>query len=284
MQEYVKLIESSFDKFLKSEDDKILEAMSYSLKASSKRLRPMLLLEFAKILGVPQEDAIPYAVSIEMIHTYSLIHDDLPCMDDDDFRRGKPTNHKVYGEAMALLAGDGLLNLAFETMSCNEYASKFSSDKILKVISEVSSSTGVLGMISGQVLDINSVKNDINALKRMHLLKTGKLIKCACVSGAILGGASDEQIKSATDFAINLGIAFQIRDDVLDIYGNSEILGKPVGSDESNEKITYATFYSREKCDELVEEYTQNAIKSLGKFENTEFLEEIAKKLIKREK
>ncbi|MFI3225846.1 MAG: farnesyl diphosphate synthase [Clostridia bacterium] len=284
MQHYIDLIENNFDEFLLSENEEIKNAMEYSLKAGGKRLRPILLLEFAKMLEIPEKDALPYAISLEMIHTYSLIHDDLPCMDNDDFRRGKPTNHKVFGEALALLAGDGLLNLAFETMSDERNASKFQAKNVVKVISEISKSTGVLGMISGQVFDIDDNVSNICELQKIHSLKTGKLIKCACVSGVILGGGTDEQIKSAEDFAMNLGIAFQIRDDMLDVYGDSEKLGKPVGSDENNKKVTYTSIFSKDECQKMVEEYTQNAINSIGIFKNTEFLKNLALSLVNREK
>lgn len=284
MTSYIELIESNFDNFLISKNPDILKAMSYSLKSNGKRLRPILLLEFAKMLEIYEKHALPYAISLEMIHAYSLIHDDLPCMDNDDFRRGKPTNHKVFGEDLALLAGDGLLNLAFETMSDPKNACNFSSDKILKVIFEISSSTGVRGMISGQVFDIADNVSTIEQLEQIHSLKTGKLIECSCVSGVILGGGDTVKINSARNFAKNLGLAFQIRDDMLDKFGSSDILGKPVGSDENNKKITYTSVFSEQKCQQLVDDYTQKAIDSLDAFKNADFLINLAKSLTKREK
>lgn len=281
--DYKKLIEDSFEKYVTSESRAINESMMYSLNAGGKRLRPILLIEFAKIFGAKIESVIPFAVSVEMIHTYSLIHDDLPCMDNDDLRRGKATNHKVYGESLALLAGDGLLNLAFETMSNPENSNGFSPRTILDVISKISSCTGTKGMISGQVFDTDDLKASEEMLEKIHYLKTGKLIESACVSGAILGGATKEQQKCASDFAINLGMAFQIRDDILDVYGDINVIGKPVGSDANNEKTTYTTLFSLERCEELVEMYTKNAILSIEKFENTDNLIKLANNLVKRE-
>lgn len=283
MKNYVDLIENSFEKYVFAETDEIYDAMMYSLKAGGKRIRPILLLEFAKMFGISEKYALPYAISLEMIHTYSLIHDDLPCMDNDDFRRGKPTNHKVFGQAKALLAGDGLLNLAFETMSDEKNSANFKPQSVIKVIEEVSKSIGCRGMIAGQVLDTDDKKCDIDELLKIHTLKTGMLIKSACVAGAILGEASKSEQEHAKDFAINLGIAFQIRDDYLDVYGDFKKLGKPVGSDENNEKTTYTSLYNKEKCEELVEEYTNKAIESLKKLPKNEFLEELAKKLVSRQ-
>lgn len=282
-KDYKKLIESSFEKYVTSESRAINESMMYSLNAGGKRLRPILLMEFAKIFGVEIDRVIPFAVSLEMIHTYSLIHDDLPCMDDDDLRRGKATNHKVYGEALALLAGDGLLNLAFETMSNPQNSNGFEPKIILEVISKISSCTGTNGMISGQVFDTDDLKATEEMLEKIHYLKTGKLIESACVAGAILGGATKDEQKKVSDFAINLGMAFQIRDDILDVYGDINIIGKPVGSDEENQKTTYTTLFSLERCEELVGIYTNQAISCLEKFENTENLINLAKDLVKRE-
>lgn len=284
LQEYTNIIEENINSYLTSENEDILESMKYSLNAGGKRIRPVLLLEIAKMMNCDIYDVLPYAISIEMIHTYSLIHDDLPCMDDDDLRRGKPTSHKIYGEALALLTGDALLNLSFEIMSNPKYSSKFSPEIINKVIFEVSKSTGSSGMISGQVYDIKENVSNVDELKKMHSLKTGQLIKCACVTGAILGGADDDTVKYISEFAINLGIAFQIKDDLLDVYGDSKTLGKETGSDANNNKITYLTFYTKEECEKMIFEYTEKAILNLRRCGESEFLIDFAKYLVFREK
>lgn len=244
----------------------IYAAMSYSLEAGGKRLRPTLMLMFAKLLELPEKEAMPFACALEMIHTYSLIHDDLPAMDNDDLRRGKPTNHKVFGEAMAILAGDALLNLAAETVSKAEYS--IPAGRVLAALNELFAASGAKGMIGGQVIDIESEGKDVSleTLKKLHLLKTGALIRAAGRIPAALAGADGEQLAAITAYCENLGVAFQIRDDLLDVYGSTEELGKKVGSDEANHKTTYVSLCGLEKSEQLVEEYTKQAVAALDIF------------------
>ena len=284
MQKYIDLAESALKKYMELEDNpqkKIYEAEEYSLMAGGKRLRPVIMMMTAKMCKKSPEMVLPFAVAIEMIHTYSLIHDDLPAMDNDDLRRGKPTNHKVYGEAMAILAGDALLTKAFEV------AASFSDEsvpkeKVLRAISVLATAAGDNGMIGGQVVDIESRNEDAELLKYLHSLKTGALIRASGVIGAILAGANDEEIKAVESFCDNLGIAFQIQDDILDVIGNEAELGKPIGSDAENEKSTYVTLYGVEKAEALAEEYTQKAIESLQIFEENGELVSLANKLMGR--
>lgn len=244
----------------------VVDAMKYSIEAGGKRLRPMIMLMTAKLLGLDEAETMPFACALEMIHTYSLIHDDLPSMDNDDLRRGKPTNHKVYGEAMAILAGDGLLNLAAETVSKTETATL--PERKLKAIGELFSASGFGGMIGGQVVDLESEGKRISPeeMQTIHLMKTGALIRAAGRIPCALAGASEEDTKAITDYCDNLGVAFQICDDLLDVYGTTEELGKAVGSDEQNEKSTYVTLFGKEKAEELMREHTEKAKESLSRF------------------
>ena len=226
------------------------------------------------------------AEAVEYIHTYSLIHDDLPCMDNDDFRRGKPSNHKVYGEAMALLAGDGLLTAAFERIAVWGQAGLYSAETAVRAITELSAYAGSRGMIGGQVIDIqNENKPDISfdTLRLLDDLKTGALIEAACALGCIAAGADEEKILSAKRFASGIGLAFQIKDDILDVTGSLEKLGKMAGSDVGNGKTTYVTLLGVEKCQQMVEELTNEAMKELDFFENNEALKEYAEYLAKRD-
>lgn len=260
----------------------VVEAMKYSLANGGKRLRPVFCLEFAECCGLEKEKAIDFACAVEYIHTYSLIHDDLPCMDNDDFRRGKPSCHKKFGEATALLAGDALLTHAFELIANADLPA----DKKIKAVSVLSSKSGVCGMIGGQVLDLKYERETpvLEQILSVHKLKTGALISAACLLGCIAGGASDSQIKEAEKFAYNLGIAFQIKDDILDVIGNSEELGKPVGSDAENDKTTYVSLKGIEDAQNDVERYTLKAMSSLTEFEHSEFIEMLACGLINRSK
>lgn len=282
----IELIEKALYGYAKKEktpQSVIYEACAYSLSAGGKRLRPMLLTECFKMCGgVDEESVLPFACAMEMIHTYSLIHDDLPAMDDDDLRRGKPTNHKVYGEATAILAGDALLNLAFETALS---ADGVDSSKKIAAISQMAASSGWDGMIGGQIVDLASEgkKISLEELKYIHKLKTGALIKASCVMGAILAGADDKKLKKVESYAENLGIAFQIQDDILDVTANEEELGKPVGSDEKNEKSTYVTLCGLERAKEYAKEYTDKALADLSEFgERAEFLEKLTRFLLQR--
>lgn len=284
MQKYIDLVDSALRECVKIKDNpqkKIYEAMGYSLFAGGKRLRPVIMMMTAKMLGKEPEIVLPFACAIEMIHTYSLIHDDLPAMDNDDLRRGKPTNHKVYGEATAILAGDALLTLAFETaISCDfEGVCKKS---VIRAAAELAKAAGADGMIGGQIVDIDSHDEDEELLKYLHSLKTGALIRASGVIGAILSGADGEQIDAIDGFCKNLGIAFQIQDDILDVEGNEADLGKPIGSDAENNKSTYVTLFGIEKARSLSEEYTRKAIRCLNIFENSGELCALAEKLIRR--
>jgi len=243
----------------------IYEAMSYSLLTGGKRMRPMLMSEVCKMCGGDANVVIPFAVALEMIHTYSLIHDDLPAMDNDDLRRGMPTNHIKFGEANAILAGDALLNRAFEVMS---EAKGLPAETVVKVIALIAKSSGTEGMIGGQVVDIQSEGQDLNLdeLRYIHSLKTGAIIKSSCVAGAMLAGATDDEINAVADFAENLGIAFQIQDDILDVLGTEENLGKPIGSDADNGKNTYVTICGMDKAHELMLLHTSAAENSLKRF------------------
>lgn len=265
----------------------LISSMEYSLKAGGKRIRPTLVLEFSRVCGGTDEVAMPFACALEMIHTYSLIHDDLPCMDNDDMRRGKPSNHIVYGEDIALLAGDALQSLAFETMSKADTVSKSGAEIAVKCINILSNYCGAVGMVGGQVIDLEHENKEttIDVITQMHHKKTGGLIKAACEMGCVCGNADKEKILSARKYGENIGLAFQIMDDILDVTSTGEKLGKPIGSDKENNKSTYVSLLGIDKCRELVEKYTSSAISALEVFENdTTALKEIAVKLSKREK
>jgi len=261
--------------------DVMLDAMAYSLSNGGKRIRPMLTLEFCRLCGGDCMKAMPFAVALEMIHTYSLIHDDLPCMDNDDMRRGKPSSHKVYGEANALLAGDGLLTLAFETaLSAN-----VESEKKAKAAYELAKAAGVSGMIGGQVMDLaNEEKTaSLDEIKAAEVLKTGALIKVAATLGCIAAGADDEHRNAAETFCSNIGLAFQIVDDILDVTSDAETLGKPIGSDSANGKSTFVSHLGLEESDRYARELTQKAKDALAIFGcEGDFLSELADKLCKR--
>lgn len=282
-REYLYYIEDYLQKFFAQFHDlpqnKLFEAMEYSLLAGGKRLRPVLAMEFCRISGGDYRTAAPFASAVEMIHTYSLIHDDLPSMDNDDFRRGRPTNHKVYGEAMAILAGDALLTDAFMLASTAQLANPKDMAFAIGMLAECA---GSLGMVGGQVLDINSEERELTEQEVLDIQsrKTGALINAACVLGAIAGGATEEQIDAAAQFAAGLGLAFQIRDDMLDVIGTQEEMGKGVGTDAA--KNTFVRLYGLEKCEELVQKYTQYAIDALAAFEDTDYLIALANALTAR--
>mgnify|MGYP003369224270 CR=1 FL=1 len=263
----------------------IIEAMNYSLKAGGKRLRPILTLEACKIVGGNEKDCIPFAVAIEMIHTYSLIHDDLPALDNDDLRRGKKTNHRVYGEDMAILAGDALLNYAFEVMLSNSI-NKENPKKYLTAINEIAKSSGIHGMIGGQVVDIQSENKKISKekLDYIHSNKTAAIIIGCMRSGAIIGDANDKDLDKITKYANNIGLTFQIIDDILDIVGDESKLGKNVGSDIDNHKSTYPLILGLDKSKEIAYKLIKEAkdsISSIG--EDTKFLHDLADYIIDRE-
>ena len=256
----------------------LFDAMNYSLQAGGKRLRPVMAFEFCRMCGADWRNAAPLAAAVEMIHTYSLIHDDLPCMDNDDFRRGKPTNHKVYGEAMAVLAGDALLTDAFTVASTAPLQGRHMADAI-GILSECA---GSLGMVGGQVLDILSENRALTEQEVLDIQsrKTGALIRAACALGALAGGATEEQFDAACRFAAALGLAFQIRDDMLDVIGTQEEMGKGVGTDET--KNTFVRLYGLDRCEELVQLYTDVAIDALGAFPDHAFMQELALSLTTR--
>jgi geranylgeranyl diphosphate synthase type II len=267
--------------------ENLISSMEYSLKAGGKRIRPQLVLEFSRLCSGSDDKALPFACALEMIHTYSLIHDDLPCMDDDDMRRGKPSNHIVYGEDIALLAGDALQSLAFEVMSCEDTISKVGAEKAVKCINILSDYCGAKGMVGGQVIDLEHENKEtpLDVITEMHHKKTGGLIKSACEMGCVCGNANDKQILSAREYGENIGLAFQIMDDILDVTSTGEELGKPVGSDVENHKSTYVSILGIDKCRELVDEYTDKAIKALDAFDgDSSALIDIALKLAKRVK
>ena len=268
----------------KSLDEKLLQAMEYSLMAGGKRLRPILLMAAADAVNGSGEKFSTVADALEMIHTYSLIHDDLPAMDDDDYRRGKLTNHKVFGEAMAILAGDALLTLAFEVvLRQRDVAPKI----LLTVLREIGTAAGMSGMVGGQVIDLRSegVQIDLTTLKRMHMGKTGALFKAAIRSGAILAGASEKNLDALTRYAENFGLAFQITDDILDVTGDAAILGKSIGSDAKNFKSTYVTLTSLDEAKSYAQTAVDEALNALKNFgAEADFLRELVQYLITREK
>lgn len=260
----------------------LLEAMRYSLLAGGKRLRPVLTLAFCEACGGMAENALPAAAAVEMVHTYSLIHDDLPCMDNDDYRRGRLTCHKVYGEDVATLAGDALLTAAFHYVTQAEG----SPAQVLRCVSILSQAAGEHGMVAGQILDLEGEKRSLAEpeLRLVHRHKTGDMIRAACQIGTVLGGGGEEAVHAAGAFALHLGMAFQIRDDMLDCIGSQEELGKPIGSDQQNGKSTFVTLLGLDACQALVEQETQAALACLkdGEFGDTAFICALARELTAR--
>ncbi|WP_315453085.1 farnesyl diphosphate synthase [uncultured Selenomonas sp.] len=263
-------------------DPILRESMEYSLMAGGKRLRPVLLMAAADAVGADGTKFLAVACALEMIHTYSLIHDDLPAMDDDDYRRGKLTNHMVYGDAVAILAGDALLTLAFTVILRQK---DVSAETLLRVVDEISRAAGAEGMVGGQVLDLRAegVRISMEELRRVHMGKTGALFHAALRSGAILAGATQEQLAALTSYADHFGLAFQITDDILDVVGTSEEIGKPVGSDEKNHKSTYVSLTSLEEAQELARRTAEEAEKALSIFgTEADFLRDLVAYLVNR--
>ncbi len=285
---YVNMIEERLSNILPEVNEycpDIKEAMSYSLLAGGKRLRPLLALAVAEMFEKPFDEVINYGCAIEMIHTYSLIHDDLPAMDNDDYRRGKPTNHKVFGEAMAILAGDALLNMAYETMIHDAVESR--NIEKMRAAGIVAKYAGALGMVGGQVIDLQSEGKTIenHRLKTMHRLKTGALIKAPVEASAVICGADKREFELLSGYAANLGLAFQIKDDILDIEGTVENMGKNPGNDSSCNKSTYVTMYGLEESKKLLESVTQEGISCLDTFgHKAQFLKELALSLVVRDR
>lgn len=286
-QEKARLVDRALEELLPPPDREpavIHQAMRYSLFAGGKRIRPVLTLAAAEVAGGNWRDALPAACALEMIHTYSLIHDDLPAMDNDDFRRGKPTCHRVYGEAMAILAGDALLTLAFQVLA--EAATGKEAQRYIQVIAEIAAAAGTAGMVGGQVMDLQAENQVIDGttMAKIHSLKTGALIRAAVRSGALLAGAEEDVLQVLTVYAEKFGLAFQITDDILDEVGEAAKMGKNPGSDRRKQKATYLSLYglevAREKAREAVEEAVA-VLKPLG--EKGEFLRFLACYLLERE-
>lgn len=274
----------TYFKNMEGYDKKIYEAMNYSLNIGGKRIRPLFFINSYSIYKDNYKEVMEIAAAIEMIHTYSLIHDDLPCMDNDDLRRGRPTNHKVFGEAIALLAGDGLLNEAMNLMF--GYCSNKNS-KAIKACYLISKAASASGMIGGQTVDILSSGKKLSSdeLRYMHKKKTGELIKAAIVSGAVLGEASEEEVKLISEYGDKVGLAFQIKDDILDVVGDSKIMGKKAKSDIENNKTTYVTTYGIDVCKKLCVDLTEQCISILDKINgDTEGLKKITEFLLERKK
>jgi geranylgeranyl diphosphate synthase type II len=253
----------------------LYDAMRYSLLAGGKRIRPVLVLETCRACGGDPEQAMPFACGLEMVHTYSLIHDDLPCMDNDDYRRGRLTNHKVYGEDIATLAGDGLLTAAFGVVTGAEAREKLTADQIAQGASCLARAAGEDGMVAGQVLDLQwESRADLTQaeLEQVHSRKTGALLRCACQLGCIAAQGSRQDADALEEYASALGLAFQIRDDILDVTSSTEELGKPVGSDAENGKTTFVTLLGLEKSQALVEELTEQGKAAAGRLAQPEFL------------
>ncbi|MBP2031479.1 geranylgeranyl diphosphate synthase type II [Clostridium algifaecis] len=268
-----------------SYNKKIYESMQYSLDAGGKRIRPMLFLLTYMMYNENYENVIDIAAAIEMIHTYSLIHDDLPAMDNDDLRRGKPTNHKVFGDAIAVLAGDGLLNEGMNIMF--NHCLKNNDKNKIKACSIISESSGVEGMVGGQTVDILSenIKIPIDQLYYMHSKKTGALIKASIISAAVYAGASEDEIEKLNYYGKKLGLAFQVKDDILDVTGDAKKLGKKVKKDKNNNKTNFITTYGLNKCIEMCNSITSECIDVLGRINrNTKNLEKLTLFLLDREK
>ena len=285
---YLSLVERALEQSLPAPSEgaltaPVMDSMRYSVFVGGKRIRPVMALAFCRLCGGKPEEALPFACAVEMVHTYSLIHDDLPCMDDDDLRRGRPTNHKVFGEAMALLAGDGLLTKAFET------ALSFSgpSEDTLRGARILAQCAGAQGMVGGQCIDLDSEGKtvDLDLLREMDLGKTVALISAACQMGCVAAGAGEDVLENARRYAEGVGMAFQIRDDILDVLGDAASLGKNVGMDAARDKRNYVSLLGVEKAQSLVDSFTAQAEQALDAFPgDTGFLRELARSLAAREK
>lgn len=263
----------------------VAEAMGYACKDGGKRIRPVLTMEFCRLCGSDPAAAMPFAMAIEMIHSYSLVHDDLPCMDNSLLRRGRPSTHAVYGETMALLAGDGLLNLAFETMLRADNRAKLPAERVLSAASALADASGIDGMVGGQVIDLQSEGKaiELSTLESLQEGKTAALLTAACVMGARLAGADPAKEEAARLFGYNVGLSFQIVDDILDVTASAEQLGKPVGSDVENEKVTYVSLLGLDEARRLAAERTQNALAALDIFgEEADSLRQLAQALLTR--
>lgn len=289
LENYIKNVDNALLKYLPSEDlpqKEVFEAMRYSVMAGGKRIRPILTLEFCKICGGEIDAALPFACACEFIHSYSLIHDDLPCMDDDDLRRGKPSCHKKFGEATALLAGDALLSLAFETALCNNNIAGNNENNVIRATRELAKASGATGMVAGQLVDLASEGKQISLdrLQYMDECKTGAMIIVAAKMGCIIANADEKKIALAEEYAKYIGLCFQIVDDILDVEADEKILGKPVGSDKEQNKTNYITHYGLDGSKKIVSELTNKAINILDNFDNAEFLKQLTYELAQRKK
>ena len=281
MQRYMERTEEYLARCFTNEapQKKLFDAMRYSLLAGGKRLRPVMVLAFCELCGGNAENALPFAAALEMVHTYSLIHDDLPCMDNDDYRRGKPTNHRVYGEATAVLAGDALLTAAFGQLA----SAKLPAERIVEAVRVLSLCAGEMGMVGGQVLDMDAEMRICTEQEVIDIQsrKTGALISAACQLGVIAAGGSSKQQTAAAQYADSLGLAFQIQDDILDVIGDAGKLGKATGVDKN--KNTFVRLYGVETCKEMVAQETEKAVHALDSFDNADFLIGLARELVHRE-
>lgn len=286
LKAYSTLVDGGLDRLFPQEDcrqSRIFEACRYSLLAGGKHIRAALLLEFYRLCGGRVEEALPFACGLEMIHTYSLVHDDLPCMDNDDYRRGKPSNHKVYGYSTAMLAGDALLNRAFEVMLAQDSVAPA---RAMTAAAYISRCSGAYGMIGGQIQDLamEGRKASDEQLREMVSLKTGALIRAACVGGVLLAGGDAVCRDAAESYANSVGLAFQIQDDILDVIGDQALLGKAVGSDAANEKTTFVSAYGLEACRGMVRDLTLQALAAAEAFDDCDFLKKLALWLAQRDK
>lgn len=290
LKERCQLVDAALDRHLPREDElpvSLHKAMRYSVFAGGKRVRPILMLAACETVGGTVTQALPAACAMEMIHTYSLVHDDLPAMDDDDFRRGNPTNHKVFGEAVAILAGDALLTQAFVLLSSSKNLSLVPPEQLLAVVQEISRCAGSHGMVGGQVVDMESEGSreiDLATVQYIHTHKTGALIKASVKAGAILGGADEASLAALTSYGEAVGLAFQIADDILDIEGTTEQLGKDAGSDQARGKATYPAIMGLAESKRRANELVGMALQSLAAFdEKAEPLREIARYIVARQ-
>ncbi|MBQ8172216.1 MAG: polyprenyl synthetase family protein [Oscillospiraceae bacterium] len=287
LEYYAEITEEALDKYLPDTQclqSSVIKAARHSLSAGGKRIRPALVMEFCRVCGGDAEDALPVACAIEMMHTFSLIHDDLPCMDDDDMRRGKPSCHKVYGEATALLAGDALAMLPYQIIAQAALKKRLDSEAALKIISLLGERSGIFGMIGGQVIDTENEGKQLpeNILLEMYRMKTGALLDFCCRAGCIAAGAGADRQLAAGEYAGRLGLAFQMIDDILDVTADEKLLGKPVGSDADSGKLTYVSAVGLENARKEAERLTAQAINALEAFEDTEFLIGLTEMLLKR--
>lgn len=281
-EQWLQIINEALEEYIGGDDgpgSNIYKAMKYSLMAGGKRLRPVLALSVCELLGGETKEVLPYACALEMIHTYSLIHDDLPAMDNDDFRRGMPTNHKVFGEALAILAGDALLNKAYELMLSHTLSSDSKLKERIKATNIIAAAAGAEGMIRGQVVDMESESAVISkqTLEFMHRCKTGALIAAPVLSSAAVCAASEEESRQLGKYAENIGLAFQIKDDIMDVKSNLQLMGKNAGGDAASGKSTYVTLFGVDEAEKMLDKTIEAALDALGVFgENAEFLKELA--------